>query len=235
MSAAQRLALQRLARSQDRQEQRQVSSQTSSSSYGAWFTPDVDKPVRRPLTSPSKQIAAQQDELRRCRLSGSSGSSTPAASAAASAHRSQPAQAIPRQAGTAAERRAASTALLSGAAGSNLRGSINIGVAPTAAAAAAPTAATVAALPSGLHPLSGLAQGTMTMVGAPVVAETSSTAYAVCTKEGSLHVNHDRGAAAVLPTEGVALFAMLDGHGQELTLTLTLTPTPTPTLTPTLR
>ena len=218
MSAAQRLALQRLARSQDRQEQRQVSSQTSSSSYGAWFTPDVDKPVRRPLTSPSKQIAAQQDELRRCRLSGSSGSSTPAASAAASAHRSQPAQAIPRQAGTAAERRAASTALLSGAAGSNLRGSINIGVAPTAAAAAAaaaPTAATAAALPSGLHPLSGLAQGTMTMVGAPVVAETSSNAYAVCTKEGSLHVNHDRGAAAVLPTEGVALFAMLDGHGQE--------------------
>ena len=55
----------------------------------------------------------------------------------------------------------------------------------------------------------------MTMVGAPVVAETSSNAYAVCTKEGSLHVNHDRGAAAVLPTEGVALFAMLDGHGQE--------------------
>ena len=36
----------------------------------------------------------------------------------------------------------------------------------------------------------------------------------VCTKEGSLHVNHDRGAAAVLPAEGVALFAMLDGHGQ---------------------
>ena len=183
MSTAQRLALQRLARSQDRQEQRQVSSQTSSSSYGAWFTPDVDKPVRRALTSPSKQIAAQQDELRRCRLSGSSGSSTPAASAAASAHRSQPAPAIPRQASTAAERRAASTALLSGAAGSNLRGSINIGVAPTAAAAAVPTAATAAALPSGLHPLSGLAQGAMTMVGAPVVAETSSNAYAVCTKE----------------------------------------------------
>ena len=129
MSTAQRLAAQRLARSQDRQEQRQVTSQTSSSSYGAWFTPEVAKPVRRPLTSPSKQIAAQQDELRRCRLSGSSGgASTPDASTAASAHRGQPAPAIPPQSGTAAERRAASTALLSGAAGSTLRGSSNLGL-----------------------------------------------------------------------------------------------------------
>ena len=64
MSSAQRLAMQRLARSQDRQEQRQVSSQTtSSSSYGAWFTPGVDKPIRRLLTSPSKQIAAQQEQV----------------------------------------------------------------------------------------------------------------------------------------------------------------------------
>ena len=38
------------------------------------------------------------------------------------------------------------------------------------------------------------------MVGAPVVEETRGAAYAVCTKEGCLHVNHDRGAVAVLPS-----------------------------------
>ena len=111
MSSAQRLAMQRLARSQDRQEQRQVSSQTtSSSSYGAWFTPGVDKPIRRPLTSPSKQIAAQQEQLQRCRLSGgSSGSSTPAAPAAASAsaHGGLSDPASTQQAGRAAARPAA--------------------------------------------------------------------------------------------------------------------------------
>ena len=179
MSTAQRLAMQRLARSQDRQEQRQV-SQTSSSSYGAWFTPDVDKPIRRPLTSPSKQIAAQQEQLRRCRLSGgSSGSSTPDAPAAASvsAHGGLPDPVSTQQAGPAAAR-------------------------PQGAMA------------QGAMAQGAMAQGAMAKVGAPVVEETRGAAYAVCTKEGCLHVNHDRGAVAVLPDEGVALFAMLDGHGQ---------------------
>lgn len=102
---------------------------------------------------------------------------------------------------------AAAAAPSAAAANGNMRGSINLdvqGQQPEGQSSANPPPGATLAAPAG-----------MTLVGAPLVAETSSPAYAVHSKEGSLHVNHDRGATAVLPGEGAALFAMLDGHGQE--------------------
>ena len=61
-SSAQRLAAQRLQRSQDRRN----NQTTSSSSYGAWFTPDANPQPRRSFTSPARR--AQAAVCRRHRL-----------------------------------------------------------------------------------------------------------------------------------------------------------------------
>ena len=52
-------------------------------------------------------------------------------------------------------------------------------------------------------------------IGCPIVQLSASDAFAVCSKEGALHENHDRGAAAILPDRSTVLFACLDGHGAE--------------------
>jgi serine/threonine protein phosphatase PrpC len=52
-------------------------------------------------------------------------------------------------------------------------------------------------------------------IGVPVIALSSSEAFGVASKEGALHENHDRGAAAILPDKSTILFACLDGHGAE--------------------
>jgi len=51
-------------------------------------------------------------------------------------------------------------------------------------------------------------------IGVPLVPLSSSGAFAVCSKEGALHENHDRGAAAQL-NDTTFVFACLDGHGAE--------------------
>ena len=55
----------------------------------------------------------------------------------------------------------------------------------------------------------------MAEIGVPAVALSSSAAFGVSTREGALHENHDRGAAAILPDCKAVLFACLDGHGAE--------------------
>ena len=55
----------------------------------------------------------------------------------------------------------------------------------------------------------------MAEIGVPAVPMSSSEAFGVCSKEGALHENHDRGAAAILPDKATVLFACLDGHGAE--------------------
>ena len=52
-------------------------------------------------------------------------------------------------------------------------------------------------------------------IGVPVIPLSSSEAFGVATKEGAMHENHDRGAAAILPDKSTILFACLDGHGAE--------------------
>ena len=55
----------------------------------------------------------------------------------------------------------------------------------------------------------------MAEIGVPAVPLSSSDAFGVSSKEGALHENHDRGAAAILPDGATVLFACLDGHGAE--------------------
>ena len=61
------------------------------------------------------------------------------------------------------------------------------------------------------------AQVPMTEIGVPMVPLSSSLAFAVSTKEGALHENHDKGACAFLSSKdkSTLLFACLDGHGAE--------------------
>ena len=56
---ASRLAAQRLQRSQDRL---RTSQTTSAASYGAWFTPSSEPPVRRPLTSDTRKASLNQQQ-----------------------------------------------------------------------------------------------------------------------------------------------------------------------------
>jgi hypothetical protein len=55
----------------------------------------------------------------------------------------------------------------------------------------------------------------MAEIGCPIVPLSVSDAFGVCSKEGALHENHDRGAVAILPDRTTVLFACLDGHGAE--------------------
>ena len=63
--------------------------------------------------------------------------------------------------------------------------------------------------------VAGAAGVTLAEIGVPIVPLSSSEAFGVCSKEGALHENHDRGAAAILPDRSTVLFACLDGHGAE--------------------
>ena len=76
------------------------------------------------------------------------------------------------------------------------------------------TAAMAAAMGSGRPASYAPADGPRAEIGELCVPLSVSSAFAVATLEGALHENHDRGAAAILP-DGTALFACLDGHGQE--------------------
>jgi len=76
------------------------------------------------------------------------------------------------------------------------------------------TTAMAAAMGSGRPASYAPADGPRAEIGELCVPLSVSSAFAVATLEGALHENHDRGAAAILP-DGTALFACLDGHGQE--------------------
>ena len=71
-----------------------------------------------------------------------------------------------------------------------------------------------AAMGSGRPASYAPADGPRAEIGELCVPLSLSGAFAVASLEGALHENHDRGAAAILP-DGTALFACLDGHGQE--------------------
>ena len=222
MSSAARLAQQRLDRSAQRTSLR--SSQTSSSAYGAWFTPDANPAPRRqllpssPASPPSRASPAQPptQQMAAARIDSSgrpplNGAAKPPPNGAA-----KPAYAPPKPAASAyappaatagkVEREAAAgQSIASTYEGMNARKSMvltdsdlaTLGPPPEREAAAAREAA---------------ARG-LTETGHAEVPETSSAAFASVSREGALHVNHDRGAASVGP-DGV-LFAMLDGHGNE--------------------
>ena len=64
-------------------------------------------------------------------------------------------------------------------------------------------------------PSSGGPKTPMAEIGCPIVPLSVSDAFGVCSKEGALHENHDRGAVAILPDRTTVLFACLDGHGAE--------------------
>ena len=74
----------------------------------------------------------------------------------------------------------------------------------------------ISGAPAGEPPAAGSAdaQKHMAEIGVPIVRPGSSEAFAVLSKEGALHENHDQGAAVILPNKTV-LFACLDGHGAE--------------------
>jgi serine/threonine protein phosphatase PrpC len=55
----------------------------------------------------------------------------------------------------------------------------------------------------------------MAEIGVPAVPLSAGEAFSVCSREGALHENHDRGAVAVLADKSTVLFACLDGHGAE--------------------
>ena len=165
---AQRLAQQRLQRSQDRLR----SSQTSSSSYGSWFTPDPNPPPRRQLTSPSKNAPAQRQQ--------------PPPPAQQEAPPPPPVQpeldhgqhvrgSISVSAGQARAIDETNNKAIASCVGGGMRGSINLdyqGDVPESRSSAQPP-------PGAGAPV--MSNG-VTMVGSPEVPETTSPAYAVHSK-----------------------------------------------------
>lgn len=174
-SRAQNLAAQRLARSNDRLR----SSQTSSASYGSWFTPTSEAPVRRPLTEQNRKLSQSQQQAAlhadRAAVPAATGNGarapTPSQAPASNSRGSTYMAAAPAVEAEPAEMGASALAM----AGQNCRGSINLALSsddvPDAKSSDLPPVGSKTTAPPG-----------MTLVGAPEVAETASVSYASFSK-----------------------------------------------------
>ena len=174
-SRAQNLAAQRLARSNDRLR----NSQTSSASYGSWFTPTNEAPVRRPLTEQNRKLSQSQQQAAlqadRTAVPSATGNgvraTAPPQVPASNVRGSTYMAAAPAVEDEPAEMGAGALAM----AGQNCRGSINLelssGDVPEAKSSDLPPVGSKTTAPPG-----------MTLVGAPEVAETTSAAYASFSK-----------------------------------------------------
>ena len=224
-SRAGSLAAQRLERSQQRQNLR--TTHTSSGAYGSWFTAPADANSRQQQASrpgPKSQSYLGRDAAQQPNCASSL--SEPALGA-----RTQPAQ-QPRGGPFVARN--------GGPHGSAGRPAA-FGARPAPPAAAPPPAKEIPDVytdplanarksmvmmdPSQLRdlgdederPSATLPSGT-TEVGLPAVADASLAACGLCSLEGLLHENHDKGAIAQ-PADSnggkLTLLGMLDGHGVE--------------------